>query len=82
MAFVNTTISPSTELDPGSCQAVPIETVLARPINRVSVTPEWIAENDAKQRAYEEKAHYGGRNWGSETRAEENNEGTGIVPAG
>jgi hypothetical protein len=45
---------PPMRLDPGSCQAVRIEKLLSKPAQRVKVTPEWIAENEAKQKAYEE----------------------------
>ena len=46
---------PPTRLDPGSCQAARIDALLSKPVNRVPATPEWLAENQAKQRAYEER---------------------------
>jgi hypothetical protein len=46
---------PPMWLDPGSCQAVRIAAILDKPILRVEVTPEWIAMNERKQRAYERK---------------------------
>ena len=61
MAFQSSTIPfPPTHLNPGSCQAVSIETLLAKPVERVPVTPGWLAENAAKQRAYEQsrREHY------------------------
>ena len=42
-------------LDPGSCQAVRVEAALSIPVERVSVSPEWLAENEAKQKAYEQQ---------------------------
>jgi hypothetical protein len=53
MQIINPAIEPPSVLDPGSCQAVRIAAILDKPINRVEVTPEWLAENARKQEAYE-----------------------------
>jgi len=54
MAFHNPVVPfPHTMLSPGSCQAVRIETLLSRPVERVAVTPEWRTENELKQVRYE-----------------------------
>ena len=53
MAFLKSQVSVPMVLEPGSCQAERVHANLARPLNRVLVTPEWLAENEAKQKAYE-----------------------------
>jgi hypothetical protein len=56
MVFTKSVIPfPPMHLDPGSCQAVRIAAILDKPVLRVEVTPEWIAMNERKQRAYEQK---------------------------
>jgi hypothetical protein len=55
MAFLKSQVSVPMVLEPGSCQAEQVHANLARPLNRVPVTPEWLAENEAKQKAYEAK---------------------------
>jgi hypothetical protein len=49
-AFHNSTISPPSMLDPGSCQAVRIEAILDKPAMRMTMTRE---ESELKQLAYE-----------------------------
>ena len=61
MVFIKSVIPfPPMRLDPGSCQAVRISAILDKPINRVEVTPEWRAEQEAKQKKYEQdrQEHY------------------------
>jgi hypothetical protein len=56
MAFLNSEIPfPPMRLNPGSCNAVRIEAAMSHPVYRVKVTPEWIAENEAKLQASAEK---------------------------
>ncbi|HEX3747608.1 MAG TPA: hypothetical protein VHW09_26920 [Bryobacteraceae bacterium] len=55
LAFRSSTVSFPTEIDAGSCQAARIEAAMSKPVLRVAVTPEWLAENAVKQLAYEEK---------------------------
>jgi hypothetical protein len=63
MSFSKSTVSPPCIVEPGSCQAEHIHGGLARPLDRVPVTPEWLAENDAKQRAYETRRREWRRLW-------------------
>jgi hypothetical protein len=53
MAFLNPIVFPPNELQPGSCQAVRIKTAMSGPVERCPVTPEWCAENERKQLAFE-----------------------------
>jgi hypothetical protein len=56
MGFSNPNIPfPPIKLDPGSCQAVRIAGIQDKPIERAPVSPEWRAEQDEKQRIYQEK---------------------------
>ena len=55
MSFAKSTVSPPCIVEPGSCQAVRIEAALSLPVQRVRVTPGWLAENEAKQKAYEQR---------------------------
>lgn len=55
MAFAKSEVSPPCVVEPGSCQAVRICGIINDPLARVEVTPEWLAENEAKQKAYEQK---------------------------
>jgi hypothetical protein len=55
MSFSKSTVSNPCIVEPGSCQAVRVCEVLYRPLNRVEVTPEWYAMNEAKQKAYEQE---------------------------
>ena len=55
MPFHNPQISPPSILDPGSCQAVRIVAILDKPLHRVEVTPEWLAQNARKRLAAERK---------------------------
>jgi ribosomal protein L39E len=63
MSFAKSTISPPCIVESGLCQAERIHASLARPINRVPVTPKWIAENEAKQMACEAKRREWRRLW-------------------
>jgi hypothetical protein len=61
MAFRSSVILfPPMRLEPGSCQAVRIAAILDKPVNRVEVTPEWRAEQEVKQKKYEQdrQEHY------------------------
>jgi hypothetical protein len=54
MAFRSSVVPfPPIKLNPGHCQAVRIEASLSHAANRVKPNPEWIAEQEAKQHAYE-----------------------------
>jgi len=55
MAFAKSQVSPPCVVEPGSCQAVRICGIIGDPLARVEVTPEWLAENEAKQKAYEQR---------------------------
>jgi hypothetical protein len=53
MSLAKSTVSPPSIVEPGSCQAERIHADLTRPFDRVPVTPEWLADIEAKQKAYE-----------------------------
>ena len=44
---------PPMILQPGSCQAARVEAALSHPVHHAPGTPEWRAEQEEKQRAYE-----------------------------
>jgi len=52
MAFLKSSVSPPSVLDPGSCQAVRISATLDKPVVRTTMTRE---ESEMKQLAYERK---------------------------
>jgi hypothetical protein len=55
MAFLKSAVSPPCIVEAGSCQAERVHANLARPLNRVPVTPEWLAENEVNQKTYEKQ---------------------------
>ena len=60
MVFATSSVSlPPTILDPGSCQAEHIELVCLTKWAACAQTPEWIAEQEEQQFAYEQRAANG-----------------------
>jgi hypothetical protein len=55
MAFLKSEVSPPCIIEPGSCHAARVEAAMSFPIERAPVTAEWLAENEAKQKAYEDR---------------------------
>ena len=55
MQFATSSISLARMIESGSCQAVRVIAAIPVAVDRVPVTPEWLAENAAKQRAYKRK---------------------------
>lgn len=55
MVFLKSTVSVAVPMKPGSSRAQRQLEAWSRIVHRVEVTPDWIAENEAKQRAYEQQ---------------------------